>query len=124
MKLLIADDEPDILESLAEFFEDEGYSVATAATGADVLARLEGEAPCILILDLMMPGISGTEVYERMQHDAKLAKIPVIVSTSDPSLAPSGVLIMKKPINLNRLLRLVRQHCPCAPATAVPTPLI
>ena len=46
-----------------------------------------------------------------MQLDPRLATVPVIVSTSDPSRAPSGVLIMKKPIDLDRLLGAIRQHC-------------
>ena len=55
--------------------------------------------------------LNGAQLYERMQADPRLARVPVIVSTSDPSRAPSGVLIMKKPINLGRLLLAVREHC-------------
>jgi two-component system, sensor histidine kinase and response regulator len=112
-KLLIVDDEPDLLDSLAEFFADEGYAVQTARHGAEALERLgEPELPALVILDLLMPGISGIELYDTMQRDPRLCKIPVIVSTSDPSRAPSGVLIMKKPVNLARLLDVVRQHMP------------
>jgi len=112
-KILIIDDEPDLLDSLAEFFADEGYGVATARNGTEALERLEDpELPAIVILDLLMPGISGIELYDTMQRDPRLCKVPVIVSTSDPSRAPSGVLIMKKPVNLGRLLDVVRQHVP------------
>lgn len=112
MRVLIVDDEADIRDSLQELFQDEGYAVVTAADGAAALDSLRGDSlPCIVILDLLMPGVSGNEVYETMQRDPRLAKIPVIVSTSDPSRAPSGVLIMKKPVNLVRLLGAVRQHC-------------
>ena len=110
--ILIVEDEPDIRESLQEFFEYEGYAVATASDGAVALARLAaGELPCLVILDLIMPYVNGNEVYARMQSDPRLAGVPVIVSTSDPSRAPSGVLIMRKPIDLERLLGAVRQHC-------------
>ena len=112
MRVLVVDDEADIRDSLQELFQDEGYAVTTAANGAEALDSLHGEQlPCIVILDLLMPGLSGNDVYERMQRDPRLAKVPVIVSTSDPSRAPSGVLIMKKPVNLVRLLGAVRQHC-------------
>ena len=115
MRILIVDDEQDIRESLEEFFQDEGYEVATAANGADALARLyQQELPCAVILDLLMPVLSGGEVYEKMQRDPRLAKIPVIISTSDPSRAPSGVLVMKKPLNLNRLLGTVQQYAAAA----------
>lgn len=112
-KLLIVDDEPDIRESLREFFEDEGYDVATAANGAEALTRLADEdLPCVVILDLLMPVLTGNEVYARMQKDPRLSQVPVVVSTSDPSRAPNGVLIMKKPVDLGRLLGAIQQHCP------------
>ena len=112
MKVLIVDDETDIRDSLREVFEDEGYEVATAANGAEALQQLETQAPpCAVVLDLIMPLVGGVEVYEKMQKDARLARIPVIISTSDPSRAPSGVLIMKKPIDLNRLIGTVQKHC-------------
>jgi CheY-like chemotaxis protein len=112
MNVLIVDDEPEIRDSLQEFLEDEGYQVSTAADGAEALQRLRsGKRPCVVILDLLLPVVDGNQVYERMQRDADLSRVPVIVSTSDPSRAPSGVLIMRKPVNLDRLLGAVRQHC-------------
>jgi len=119
MKVLIVDDERDIRDSLEEFFRDEGFDVATAANGDEALKQLEktGEAlPCAVLLDLFMPVLSGVEVYGRMQQDARLRGVPVIISTSDPSRAPSGVLIMKKPIDLNRLLTVIKQTCAAPPA--------
>lgn len=111
MKVLIVDDETDIRESLKELFEDEGYEVATAPNGADALKLLTTqELPGAMVLDLIMPIMGGVELYAKMQADPKLREIPVIISTSDPSRAPSGVLIMKKPIDLNRLLDTVQKY--------------
>jgi two-component system, sensor histidine kinase and response regulator len=113
MTILIVDDERDIRESLKDFFEDEGYTVSTACDGAEAMRMLNhGAPPCVVILDLLMPVLGGNEVYAKMQADPRLARVPVIVSTSDPASAPSGVLLMKKPINLDRLLGAVEQHCP------------
>ena len=110
--ILIVDDERDIRELLEEFFQEEGYAVTTAADGAGALRWLErGGAPCVVILDLLMPVMDGIELYKTMQDDARLSQIAVIISTSDPGRAPSGVLTMKKPVNLMRLLAVVRQHC-------------
>lgn len=110
--ILIVEDERDLRESLQEYFEDQGFRVTGAANGAEALEILAGEElPCVVILDLVMPVVSGNEVYDRMQQDPRLAAVPVIVSTSDPSRAPNGVLIMRKPIDLRRLLGAVRQHC-------------
>jgi CheY-like chemotaxis protein len=115
-RLLIVDDEREIRESLEEFFQEEGFTVTTAANGVEALARLEeSETPCVVLLDLLMPVLSGNEVYQAMQKEPRLNGIPVIVMTSDPSRAPSGLLIMKKPMNLARLLSTVRQHCTDCP---------
>lgn len=115
--ILIVDDEPDIRDSLQEFFEDEGFAVATAANGAEGLARLRaGPAPSVIILDLLMPVLDGNEMYAQMQADPALAGVPVIISTSDPRRAPSGVMTMTKPVSLMRLLASVRQFC--APRSA------
>jgi CheY-like chemotaxis protein len=115
-KLLIVDDEREIRESLEEFFQEEGFTVVTAANGAEALAHLqEAEAPCVVLLDLLMPVLGGNEVYQAMQREPRLTNVPVIVMTSDPSRAPSGLLIMKKPMNLTRLLSTVQQHCAGCP---------
>ena len=110
--VLIVEDERDLRETLREYFEDQGYRVATAANGQEAMdAMAAGELPCVVILDLIMPVLGGREVYERMQEDARLAAVTVIVSTSDPSRAPAGVVTLKKPIDLRRLLAAVQEHC-------------
>jgi CheY-like chemotaxis protein len=111
-KILIVDDEPDIVDSLAEFFTDAGFAVITAADGAQALERLaENGEICVVILDLIMPVVDGNKVYDQMRADPKLQSVPVIVQTSDPSRAPSGPPVFGKPVNLTRLLSAVRQYC-------------
>ncbi|MFI5119433.1 MAG: response regulator [Thermoanaerobaculia bacterium] len=111
-KILVVDDEVDLLTSLAELLEDEGYQVETAADGREALSRLARRPlPSVVILDLIMPVLSGVEVYARIREDPQLASIPIIVSTSDPSQAPAGALLVKKPINLDRMLETVRRLC-------------
>jgi CheY-like chemotaxis protein len=106
--VLIVDDEPDIRESLREALEGEGYAVMEAANGREALTLLPDlPRPCALILDIIMPVMSGNELYAAMQANPTLADIPVVVSTSDPSRAPSGVLLMKKPVHFSRLLTTV-----------------
>ena len=90
--ILIVDDDADIRDSLQDFFEDEGFAVTTAKNGFEALERIDvASPPAVVILDLLMPVLSGAQLYERMQADPRLARVPVIVSTSDPSRAPSGV---------------------------------
>ena len=110
--ILIVDDESDVRESLQEYLEDEGFTVASVANGADALTFLErSDLPCMVILDLIMPVVTGNEVYDRMQGNPRLAAVPVVVSTSDPSRAPSGATVIKKPVDLRRLVGYVRAHC-------------
>lgn len=109
--VLIVEDETELRESLREVMEDEGYAVQVAADGREAMAVLSSMSPCVVILDLIMPIMSGNEVYDAMQADPRLANIPVIVSTSDPSGSPSGVPIMKKPVNIDRLIQLVARLC-------------
>ncbi|HUS68255.1 MAG TPA: response regulator [Kofleriaceae bacterium] len=110
--LLIVDDEADLRESLQEYLQDHGYLVRTATNGQEALEVMSGDqVPCVVILDLIMPVMNGREVYERMQQDARLATVPVIVSTSDPSRAPAGVPTLRKPYDLRRLLAVVQTHC-------------
>jgi CheY-like chemotaxis protein len=106
--VLVVDDEPDIRESLRDALEDEGYDVVTAANGREALTVLPGlPRPLAMILDIIMPVMSGAELYTALQADPLLASIPVVVSTSDPSRAPAGVLLMRKPIDLDRLLAVI-----------------
>jgi CheY-like chemotaxis protein len=106
--VLVVDDDPDIRESLRDALEDEGYDVVTAANGREALDVLPGlSRPLAMILDIIMPVMSGVELYATLQSNPNFATIPVVVSTSDPSRAPSGVLLMRKPIDLDRLLSVV-----------------
>jgi CheY-like chemotaxis protein len=106
--VLVVDDEPDIRESLRDALEDEGYCVAVARNGKEALDTLPTlEKPVAVILDIIMPVMSGTEFYANIQADPRFADMPVLISTSDASRAPSGVLLMKKPIDLDRLLDAV-----------------
>ncbi|MFN2548046.1 MAG: response regulator, partial [Myxococcales bacterium] len=78
------------------------------ANGREALAELcTIPRPCAIILDIIMPVMSGTEFYEAMKADPRLADVPLLISTSDPSRAPPGLLIMKKPIDVKRLLAAI-----------------
>lgn len=111
--VVIVDDEEEICETLRAVFEDEGYDVGVANDGAAALALLRRMPikPCIVILDLMLPVLDGNAVYRAMKSDPVLAGVNVVISTSDPSLAPSGTLVIKKPVALNLLIDAVRRCC-------------
>jgi signal transduction histidine kinase len=107
--VLIVDDDENIRDSLREAFEEEGYEASTASNGHEALNRLTQDVrrPDVVILDLVLPILDGGRVYQAMQADTLLARVPVIVSTSNPSRAPSGAIVVPKPLKLDRLLSTV-----------------
>jgi CheY-like chemotaxis protein len=115
--LLVVDDDPAIRETLADILHDEGYVVMTAANGQDALSRLRasGATPCVILLDLMMPVMSGPEFYDEMQHDPSLASIPVIVISADGNarrkVATMGGQLIAKPVKIETVLSAVENHC-------------
>lgn len=111
MTVMVVEDNTELRESLEELLQYEGYAVESAVNGAEALQKLAILQPCLVILDLLMPVMGGVEVYTRMQQDERLKRVPVIISSSDPSRAPDGSVIIKKPINLERLLKMVRVFC-------------
>ncbi len=116
--LLVIDDDHDILFTLRDALEMEGYSVATARTGREALKKLEqGLRPHLILLDLMMPDISGWTFRNLQMQDPELAAIPVVVvsgqglSTSDVAeLGVEGYL--PKPLDLDDLLNTVARFVP------------
>jgi two-component system phosphate regulon response regulator PhoB len=78
-KILVADDEPDMLQLVGGTLRREGFSVLTATTGEGALASVSAAHPDLAILDLMMPAGTGLEVCRAMRARADLAGIPVIM---------------------------------------------
>ena len=108
--VLIVEDEERIRESLREAFEGEGYRAVTASTGLEALDLIMNGRPSrpdVVILDLVLPVIGGDRLYQAIRENAHLAGIPVIVSTSNPASAHPGVLVVSKPLNLERVLDVV-----------------
>jgi len=105
-RILIADDEADIVEMLQDLLVSEGYEVATAATGGEALAAVDAFRPDVLLLDLAMPGISGTEVMDTLHRRG--VQLPVVViSGRFDAQAPAGVQVVDKPFSLSKVSRAV-----------------
>jgi len=84
-KVLVVDDTPHNVKLLADLLTVKGYEVATAASGEEALERLAKELPDIVLLDVMMPGLSGYDVCRRIRAVAETALLPVVLVTSlDP----------------------------------------
>jgi CheY-like chemotaxis protein len=111
--VLVVDDEEDIRETLREVVEMGGCEAIVAANGADGLRLLAKHRPCLVILDLLMPVMSGEQMLEAMRKQPDLAELPVVISTSAPERAPAGVPVLRKPLNLDALWELMRRSCTC-----------
>jgi two-component system, OmpR family, response regulator CpxR len=100
------DDDDSIREVLAEVLRDEGYNVAAAGNGEQALHELrEHGHPDLMLLDLMMPVMSGWELLEILQGNADLSRIPVVIVSA--MNAPGACEHLAKPIDLDRLLATV-----------------
>lgn len=77
--VLVVEDEPDTAEMLAEMMRLSGYQVVKSLGGSAALSLISKEKPDVVLLDLMMPDLSGTDVLRFMRRDPRLASIPVVI---------------------------------------------
>ncbi|MEP7209139.1 MAG: response regulator [Casimicrobiaceae bacterium] len=81
-KVLVVDDTPQNVKLLADLLAVKGYAVATAVNGEEALASVALDLPDIVLLDVMMPGLSGYEVCARLRADPRTALLPIVLVTS------------------------------------------
>jgi CheY-like chemotaxis protein len=81
-QVLVVDDDPKIRDMLRRTLQKAGWTVAEAANGSEAIAALERAKPALVLLDLMMPGMDGFEVLERLHGDATWREVPVIIITA------------------------------------------
>jgi CheY-like chemotaxis protein len=95
-RILIVDDEPLLREMVAKYLKKEGYRVMTASNGFDAFRQLIKERPDILLTDIMMPGMTGFELAEKVQ--AKFPEVKIILMTGYKLIDESCKFsILKKP---------------------------
>ena len=112
--VLIVDDDELIRETMCELIEMAGCSAMVAANGREALKVMTERRPCLVILDLLMPVMTGNELLEVMRREPALADIPVVVSTSAPDRAPPGVPIIRKPVSIDAVMQWMQRTCRCA----------
>ncbi|HEB90083.1 MAG TPA: response regulator transcription factor [Deltaproteobacteria bacterium] len=81
-RVLVIDDEPDILELVRFGLQQEGFDVETATSGKEGLGRVSADPPDLVVLDLMLPDVSGTEVCRRIRSRSETADLPVVMLTA------------------------------------------
>ncbi len=113
-RVLVVDDDPDILDALSEILEAEGYEVQRARNGREALQRLEQGHPNLILLDLMMPVMDGWEFARSLDPRARP---PIVVLSADRNVSIKASEIgalgwLAKPFELSELLSVVRRACP------------
>jgi CheY-like chemotaxis protein len=113
--VLVVDDDPDIRDALCELLNDEGYRAVAAANGKDALLYLGSQdAPCVILLDLMMPVMDGWEFRRHQQADPRWKTIPVVVITAAGKYGANSIAaerVLPKPLQLEQVLEALRQYC-------------
>ncbi|MEJ2721535.1 MAG: response regulator [bacterium] len=108
--ILVIDDEQDVREFLSDLLQDQGYSVRIATNGIEALDMMKQEAPDLILLDLLMPKETGTDLYRKIHRRKEFESIPVIVISGLPGryLAVSkSVPVFDKPIDEEGLLEAI-----------------
>jgi len=114
--VLIVDDDDDARDGLAECIRAEGYQVETACDGRDALTKMRAVRPCIVLLDLLMPGMPGYGFRTAQLADEELREIPVVLCSAvhdlpDAAESMGVAAYATKPIAPGRLIALIREHC-------------
>jgi two-component system, chemotaxis family, chemotaxis protein CheY len=116
--LLLVDDNDDAREALAYMIAQTGIChVVEARNGEDALRVLrEGLKPCLILLDLMMPGLDGWAFRTEQRKLGGAADIPVVIYSGSPTVEEDAVRLevagcLRKPLDFDRLLQVVEEHC-------------
>jgi len=116
-KILVADDDQSLVRTLTWILKENGYEVAVAPGGENLLGRLEEERPHLLLLDIMMPKLDGLQLLQRLKADERFRDLPVLMISSMPpeeatvkSLGLGAADFIPKPFRVRELLARVKAH--------------
>ena len=118
-RILVVDDEPDVVTYLGALLSDNGYAVSAAADGREGFAKAKSERPDLITLDITMPNESGVRLFRKLQEDPETAQVPVVIITGISSEfkrfiqsrrrlhPPAGYF--EKPIDREEVLSRIRE---------------
>lgn len=116
-RILVVDDEPELVEMLKFRLETSGYVVVTAFNGKEGLEKAKKEKPDLIILDIIMPEMDGTAMAQALKEDAETRDIPIIFLTclvekgevKQGSRMIGSNLFIAKPFEAEELLSMVEK---------------
>jgi DNA-binding response OmpR family regulator len=114
-KILVVDDDKDIIEPLALILEAKGFTVKTIMKGKSVYSQIATFKPDLLLLDILMSGSDGRDICKKLKHDNKTRNLIVIMMSAHPSAEKDSAEIgaddfIAKPFETEDLLRLLEKH--------------
>jgi two-component system response regulator VicR len=116
-KIMVVDDEPDVVDLVKLVLESDGFGVVTAYSGKECLEKIEKEMPDLVLLDIMMPQMDGWEVFRRIKANDRTSGIPVAMLTAKTQSIDKmiGLHVVKvddyitKPFGRSELLERVKK---------------
>lgn len=123
--VLVVEDDPELRTIYQEVLQDGGFKVVAARDGLDALELLNaGTMPCVLLIDLRMPRMTGWEFAEHVQSDARWRHLPLVVVAAYYRIAEEAERLgasawLQKPIDLGRLVSVVEDACRASRAAHV-----
>ena len=115
-KILLVDDEPNILEAVGFLVQQQGYSVLKAQNGADALHKIKNQRPRVIVLDVMMPGMDGFEVARQIRANAVYNNTHIIFLTAKGTdqdkkngYAKGGEVYITKPFDNEELVDTINE---------------
>ena len=114
-KILIVDDEPDIVVALAAMLQDAGYLVSTPRDGEQLESVLAREQPQLILLDMLLSGRDGREIVRQLKGQTATRDVPILMLSAYPSAAREALAagaddFLAKPFDLDELLQKVTAH--------------
>ena len=89
-RILVVDDDPDIVEYVCTFLEDHGYDAFSADASDSAITELEQESVDLIIVDVMMPGRSGLDLIATLRNDTRWSDLPVVLLTGNDGVLQDG----------------------------------
>ncbi|MGZ3440574.1 MAG: response regulator [Polyangia bacterium] len=110
--ILIVEDDAEVREGMMILLEESGYRIEAVANGQEALDVMQSRLPCLVLLDLMMPVMTGWALHAAMRDDERLKVVPVCVVSAVASHAPADAdCVLEKPVQVPKLLEAVASLC-------------